>query len=1146
MLIADRATCIIFFADDLPPRGSDHTLPLHIFVGCSRHRVPSVFLDNGSVLNVFPLAIIVALDFRPSDFNLSSQIVRAYDSTRREVLRIPTSFNLLLGRPRIHRAEAIPSFLHQKVKFIHEARVITIQSIGDTYSTFEPVLEISHGDDDLFLTGFTFDEIQTMEVEHGFGHDEVYVFFTGLGLGLCQHGSGEFIGAVDHDTPFSLGFVPIEADYEYMAQLRKERVRARLTHTPFNYPVHPYSMSLADYFVRAPELQTRSAELQCLVYQLRLSDGALGTSALALATPSSPDPVPHDEYIDERLAMSMGQIDEIFQPELASPFDLFGVSAIEVAEEIQIASDLEFLEDAVVVDVLFEGLIGPVEGASDFVDLPISFDVLSGFVSRSNDVHDSSFMDLSIFEYLPIPCDITLSAPSSPTSQIFDIDDEIVQHDSDDDSSSASDPGPIDQRVSPAIGEVKTVDFGLDPSIVQHCLLLLLHARPIKQKLRQLHHHWSLRMNEEIQKQLSVGFLSVVEYLEWLANVVSVPKKDSKRAATTLFHDMMHWDVEVYVDNMMVKSRDRVDHLATLERFFERIRQFKLRLNPKKCTFGVISRKLLGYMVSERGIEADPDKIRAILDMPAPRTKREIKGFLGRLYQPTLWDDQCQYAFERIREYLLSPPVLVLATPDCPLLLYLGSIVVDHLASLLVSDDRAIDDDFLDEDVAVASLLGWRMYFDGATNHSGYGIGFLLISPHGDHIPRSVGLTFLDRHPTTSNIVEYEACILGLETTHELGIRQIEVFGDSNVILRQIQGEWKTRDVKLRLYHAYLELLVGRFDDLRYMHLPRVQNQFVDALATLTSMIDILADTIVRPLLIDAYPEAATTKDKRALRQLAARFVICGETLYKRSTDGMLLLCLDRASTDRVMREVHAGACGPHMGGHMLAYIIGKISPKSSSGHELILVAIDYFTKWVEVASYTRLASSGVTKTVLSVEIKMGSLRVGLEQQISKVDWAQTRLDLLNLLDERRFLGCLIWCLLPWIWFFLLEGFRGELHALQSSSRLESIGIGDIIADATTMEKINEIIFKAKNEVKELIKVLNRARDDAGSSAQKSLLESNNLKAMVTIGSKGSFISISQMTTCVGIMVKYNGIVRNALENVIEFLYGEDGIDLYG
>ena len=150
----------------------------------------------------------------------------------------------------------------------------------------------------------------------------------------------------------------------------------------------------------------------------------------------------------------------------------------------------------------------------------------------------------------------------------------------------------------------------------------------------------------------------------------------------------------------------------------------------------------------------------------------------------------------------------------------------------------------------------------------------------------------------------------------------------------------------------YLELLVGIFDDLICTHLLRAQNQFADALATLASMIDIPVDAIVRPLLIKSrsapayccliedteidnglpwyhdiyhflrlgvYPEAATAKDKRALRQLATRFVICGETLYRRSPDGMLLLCLDRTSADRVMREVHAGVCRPHMGGHMLA-----------------------------------------------------------------------------------------------------------------------------------------------------------------------------------------------------------------------------------
>ena len=112
------------------------------------------------------------------------------------------------------------------------------------------------------------------------------------------------------------------------------------------------------------------------------------------------------------------------------------------------------------------------------------------------------------------------------------------------------------------------------------------------------------------------------------------------------------------------------------------------------------------------------------------------------------------------------------------------SIVVDHLASLPTSKDRPVDDDFPDEEfVTMTNLSGWCMYFDGAANQLGYGIGVLLVSPQGDHIPRPVHLEFFDKHPTTNNIVEYEACILGLEIALELGIRQMEVFGDSNMVL---------------------------------------------------------------------------------------------------------------------------------------------------------------------------------------------------------------------------------------------------------------------------------------------------------------------------------------------------------------------------
>ncbi|RVW85035.1 Retrovirus-related Pol polyprotein from transposon 17.6 [Vitis vinifera] len=653
-------------------------------------------------------------------------------------------------------------------------------------------------------------------------------FMPGMGLGQHQHGPMEFVATVDHDTSLGLGFVPTEADYKYRAHLHRERVRARLTCTPFDYLICPYRMSLQDYFVKESEVHPHMGGFS-VVTDIERVDELQHQETTDFRVDVEPTGViggvvRRDEYRIEMHMMSMSQIAEMLM------------------EDVTIGADE------------FEDTFGFIEGTSDFVDPPISFDILSRFISRSDDVYDS----------------------------ILDIDGEITQPDSNRDSSN-HDSDPIDERVSPATGDVETIDFGtddqprelkicLDPSIFQRHLPILPHVKPVKQKLRQLHPRWSLQVKEEIQKQLSVGFISVVEYPEWLVNIILVPKKDGKvrvcvdfrdlnkaspkddfpfphidllvdstvghsmlsfmdgfsgynqimmalddmekttfitewgtycyrvmpfglknagttyqRVATTLFHDMMHRDVEVYVDDMIVKSRSRADHLAALKRFFERIQKFRLRLNPKKCTFGVTSRKLLGHMVNER-------------DICEPIFR------LLRKNQPTVWNDDCQIAFENIKEYLFSPPVLVSPMSGRPLLSYLsvsdmalgslvqatrklrhymteysvclicrldplrylfdrpvltgrlmrwivllsefdiqyvsqkfikGSIVADHLGSLSISKGRPIDDDFPDEEfVAMTSLSSWHMYFDGAANQSGFGIDVLLISSQGDHILR--------------------------------------------------------------------------------------------------------------------------------------------------------------------------------------------------------------------------------------------------------------------------------------------------------------------------------------------------------------------------------------------------------------------------
>ena len=82
--------------------------------------------------------------------------------------------------------------------------------------------------------------------------------------------------------------------------------------------------------------------------------------------------------------------------------------------------------------------------------------------------------------------------------------------------------------------------------------------------------------------------------------------------------------MEIYVDDMLVKSKEEEDHLDDLKETFNTLKQYSMKLNPSKCVLGVSSEKFLGFMVLQRGIEANPEKIRAILEMSSPKTFKEV------------------------------------------------------------------------------------------------------------------------------------------------------------------------------------------------------------------------------------------------------------------------------------------------------------------------------------------------------------------------------------------------------------------------------------------------------------------------------------------------------------------------------------------
>ena len=145
-------------------------------------------------------------------------------------------------------------------------------------------------------------------------------------------------------------------------------------------------------------------------------------------------------------------------------------------------------------------------------------------------------------------------------------------------------------------------------------------------------------------------------------------------------------NVEAYVDDIVVKSRKAFDHAIDLQETFDSLRAADIKLNPEKCVFGVRAGNLLGFLISERGIEANPEKIDAIQQMKPPSSVHEVQKLAGQIaalsrflskaaerglpFFKTLrgagkfnWTPECQAAFDELKQYLQSPPALISPTP---------------------------------------------------------------------------------------------------------------------------------------------------------------------------------------------------------------------------------------------------------------------------------------------------------------------------------------------------------------------------------------------------------------------------------------------------------------------------------------------------
>ena len=123
-----------------------------------------------------------------------------------------------------------------------------------------------------------------------------------------------------------------------------------------------------------------------------------------------------------------------------------------------------------------------------------------------------------------------------------------------------------------------------------------------------------------------LGALLLQGYALWFEE-----RRTYQRLVNQMFNKQIRRNVEVCNDDMLIKSKEEVDHLDDLKETFNTLRQYSMKLNPSKCAFGVSSGKFLDFMVSRRRIKANPEKVRAILEMSSSKTIKEVQSLIGRV-----------------------------------------------------------------------------------------------------------------------------------------------------------------------------------------------------------------------------------------------------------------------------------------------------------------------------------------------------------------------------------------------------------------------------------------------------------------------------------------------------------------------------------
>ncbi|GJT15437.1 reverse transcriptase domain-containing protein [Tanacetum coccineum] len=320
-----------------------------------------------------------------------------------------------------------------------------------------------------------------------------------------------------------------------------------------------------------------------------------------------------------------------------------------------------------------------------------------------------------------------------------------------------------------------------------------------------------------------------------------------QRLVDKAFHKQIGRNLEVYVDDLVIKSRTEDEIVRDIEETFETLREINMKLNPKKCTFGVEEWMFLGYKVNTKGLKVCPDK------------KSDFH-----------WTTKAEEAFKQMKQLIAELPMLIAPMEKEGLIVYLAA-AKETVSVVLMTEREAkqmpiyfvsrslrgpevnytsmeklvlalVHANFIverPEEESPNTLMEvekelpelWILFMDGSSCTYGSGVVLILTNPEG--VEFTYALRF--RFDATNNKEEYEALIAGLRIAKQMGVKNFQANVDSRLVANQVNGTYVAKEADMIRYLEKVRTLTSSFKAFSIRQIPRSENKKVDALSKIAS-----------------------------------------------------------------------------------------------------------------------------------------------------------------------------------------------------------------------------------------------------------------------------------------------------------------------